>query len=104
MQAAGQAGYNGAGDFELSQTTKVLRFQSGFESECSAFETLAPEIRERYDEAFVAVHRGEVVDSDTDLQTLVARFFERYGEAPVFFGYVGKRKPLLRVSSPSVQR
>ena len=88
----------------MSQTTRALRFQSGFESERNAFEGLAPELRERYDEAFVAVHRGGVVDSDADLQTLVARFFERYGEAPVFFGYVGKRKPLLRVSSPSVQR
>ncbi len=104
MQVPSPTGYNGAGDFELSQTTKALRFQSGFESERSAFEGLAPALRERYDEVFVAVHRGEVVDSDADLQTLVARFFERCGEASVYFGYVGKGNPFLRVSSPSVQR
>jgi hypothetical protein len=88
----------------LSQTTKAVRFQSGFETERSAFEGLAPKLRERYDEAFVAVHRGDVVDSDTDLHALVARFFERYGEVPVYFGYVGKRQPTLQVSSPSVRR
>jgi hypothetical protein len=88
----------------LSQATKAIKFQSGFETERSAFEGLADKLRERYNEAFVAVHRGDVVDSDTDLQALVARFFERYGEVPVYFGYVGKRQPTLQVSSPSVRR
>jgi hypothetical protein len=103
MQVPSLPGYNGAGDFDLSQSTKTLKFQRGFESERSSFEELAPKLRERYDEVFVAVHRGEVVDSDADFQALVGRFFERYGDAPVYFGYVGQRKPILRVSSPSVQ-
>ena len=88
----------------MSQTARTLKFQRGFESERSSFEKLAPELRERYDEVFVAVHRGEVVDSGADFQALVARFFERYGDAPVYFGYVGQRKPIPRVSSPTVPR
>lgn len=45
-----------------------------------------------------------VVDFDPDLQTLVARFFGQHHEASVYFGYVGKHQPILRVSSLSVQR
>jgi len=81
-----------------------MLYQQGFETERHAFEKLAPELQGRYEDVFVAVHRGEMADSDPDLQTLVARFFERYPEASVYFGYVGKRQPIPRVSSPSVQR
>jgi hypothetical protein len=79
-------------------------YQQGFDTERHAFEKLAPELEERHGVVFVAVHQGAVVDSDPDLQTLVARFFERYDEASVYFGYVGTRQPILRVSSPLVQR
>ena len=88
----------------MTQTTKAVRYQRGFESERAAFGKLEEGLRERYDEVFVAVHQGEVVDSDPDLQTLVSRFFEDYGDASVYIGYAGKRQPVIRISSPSVHR
>lgn len=88
----------------MSQTTKSMRYQQGFETERNAFERLAPALQASYENVFVAVHRGAVVDSDPDLPALVARFFEQHHDASVYFGYVGKQQPILRVPSPSVQR
>ncbi len=88
----------------MSQTTKAAQHQRAFDSERIAFENLEPELRDRYDGVFVAVHQGEVVDSDRDLQILVSRFFENFNDASVYIGYVGKQQPVLRIASPSVRR
>lgn len=87
----------------MTQTTNAARYQRDFEAEKAAFERLHASLRDQYDGMFVAVHRGHVVDSDPDLQSLVSRFFSEYGDVSVYVGYVGSQPPIRRISSPSVQ-
>lgn len=61
-----------------------------FEREHAAFQGLLPHLVANYDGRFVAVHRGDVVDSDASREELVRRFFARFGDAPVYIGYVGR--------------
>lgn len=87
----------------MTQTAKAERYQRAFESERAAFEGLQERLRDEYDKQFVAVHQGQVVDSDPDMQKLVSRFFATYGEASVYIGYVGEPQPVFRIPSPSVR-
>jgi len=61
-----------------------------FEKEHAAFEALPPSLMANYRGQFVAIHNGAPVDSDTSRSNLVRRFFERFGDSPVYIGYVGK--------------
>ena len=61
-----------------------------FEDEWNAFQGLLPRLRARYPGSFVAIHRGTAVDADTSRKTLVQRFFARFGDVPVYIGYVGE--------------
>jgi len=61
-----------------------------FEREHAAFQGLLPHLVANYNGRFVAVHHGAVVDSDASREELVSRFFARFGDAPVYIGYVGQ--------------
>lgn len=61
-----------------------------FEREHAAFNNLLPVLTARYGGRFVAIHKGSVVDSDISRGELVRRFFARFGDVPVYIGYVGK--------------
>lgn len=61
-----------------------------FEREHTAFLALLPHLQPTFRGCFVAVHRGSVVDSDASRSDLVKRFFARFGEVPVYIGYVGQ--------------
>lgn len=61
-----------------------------FEREHAALMALQPNLVSRYAGRFVAVHHGSVVDSDFSRDTLVRRFFARFGDAPVCIDYVGQ--------------
>ncbi len=87
----------------MTKTAKAAELHDGFEEQRSVFEQLAPNLSDPYEDSYVAIHGGEVVDSDADFQTLVARFFEAYGDAAVYIGYVGSKPPVVRIPSPSGQ-
>jgi hypothetical protein len=75
--------------FTLEQQEERPEIEA-FEREYAAFLTLLPHLESRFRELFVAVHRGSVVDSDTSRSDLVKRFFARFGDVPVYIGYVGQ--------------
>ena len=52
---------------------------------------------------YVAVHDGEVVDADRSRRALVQRFFNRFGDASVYIGFVGGQPPPARVPTPFVR-
>ncbi|MGH9891821.1 MAG: hypothetical protein ACREA0_07540 [bacterium] len=61
-----------------------------FEREHVAFQSLLPRLEVTHGGRFVAVHRGAVVDADSRREELVRRFFARFGDVPVYVGYVGE--------------
>jgi len=61
-----------------------------FEREHASFETLRPKLVAKYYGRFVAIHSGAPVDSDASRSDLVRRFFEKFGDSPVYIGYVGE--------------
>lgn len=64
-------------------------------------ESLLPE----YEGKYVAVYRGEVVDSDEEDIALTDRFYRRYGYVPVYCQLVTNGAlPVYRVRSPRIIR
>lgn len=61
-----------------------------FEKEHAAFLALLPRLMPNYGGQFVAVHNGAVVDSNARREELVRRFFTKFGNVPVYIGYVGR--------------
>ena len=54
---------------------------------------------------FVAIHDGEVVDSDADEVQLGLRVYGKYGDVPICFGLVSESPlPPVRVPSPRLRR
>ncbi len=54
-----------------------------------AYRRLYPQLKERYLGLFVAIHNGEVVDTDPDFEPLFLRVQERLGDRPVLMRRVG---------------
>ncbi len=69
-----------------------------------AFLKLLPDLAKTRFGKYVAVHDGQVVDADASLRTLVRRFSERFGDAPVYIGFVGAPAPVARVPTPFFHR
>ena len=77
--------------------------QTPFEREKVAFQRRLPQLA-KYRGQFVAIHNGELVDTDPSRNALVRRFFERYGDrASVYVGFVGGR-PAARIPTPFITR
>lgn len=72
--------------FQRSERPEI----EAFEKEHAAFEELLPSLMTKYRGRFVAIHNGALVDSDPSRSNLVRRFFERFGDASVYVGYVGE--------------
>lgn len=68
--------------------------------ERGVFVARLPELRQQYPGRFVAVHAGVVVDADESRAALVRRFFERFGDVPVYIGYVGGPPPVAYQVTP----
>ena len=60
------------------------------DAEIAAFERIHPTLKETYLNQFVAVHEGQVVDSDLDFEPVLLRVQERYGDLPVLIRRVGE--------------
>ena len=67
------------------------------EREYQAFLRLLPELLPRYRGKFVAIHDGQVVDSDTDDIALVQRVHARVGYVPIHVGLVTDQPPVARI-------
>lgn len=63
-------------------------------SEVEAFRRMHSALVQQFLHQWVAIHRGEVVDSDADFQSLHQRIRDRYGRFPV----------LLRRVEPEIER
>jgi hypothetical protein len=61
-----------------------------FEKEYAAFLALLPRLLPDYGGQFVAIHKGSVEDSGDRRDELVKRFFAKFGDVPVYIGYVGR--------------
>jgi hypothetical protein len=67
------------------------------ESEYRAFLRLLPQLLPAYRGKFVAIHEGQVVDSDTDDIALIRRVHDRVGYVPIHVGLVSDRPLVVRV-------
>jgi hypothetical protein len=67
------------------------------EREYQAFLRLLPELLATHRGKFVAVHNGEVVDSDTDDTALILRVQAKVGYVPLYVGLVTQQQPVVRI-------
>jgi len=61
-----------------------------FEEQKREFKKILPLILEQYRGLYIAVRKGEIVDSDADLDMLTNRFFTGHGDVPVYVTKVGE--------------
>ncbi len=67
------------------------------EREYRAFLRLLPELLVTHRGKYVAVHNGQVVDSDTDDVALILRVQAKVGYVPIHVGLVTDFQPLVRI-------
>jgi hydrogenase maturation factor len=67
------------------------------EAEYQAFLRLLPQLLETHRGKYVAIHHGQVVDSDTDDVALVLRVQAKVGYVPIHVGLVIDPQPVLRI-------
>ena len=76
-----------------------------WERERQTFLNLESALLQTYSGKFVAIHDGEVVDSDADEVQLGLRVYGKYGYVPIYFGLVSEAPiPSVRVPSPRLRR
>ena len=66
------------------------------EREYQAFMRLLPELMKTHRGQYVAIHDGEVVDSDADDIALVQRVRAKVGYVPIHVGLVAEPQPVIR--------
>jgi hypothetical protein len=76
-----------------------------FEAERQAFWNQFHELLQQYAGRYVAVHRGQVIDSDEDERRLIRRVYETLGYVPVYIQRVSPEGlPRYRMPTPFVRR
>ena len=80
--------------FDVELPTPQL--QKG-EQEYQAFLRLLPELLATHRGKYVAVHDGQVVDSDMDEVALILRVQGRIGYVPIHVGLVTDRQQIIRI-------
>ncbi len=61
-------------------------YNDHFEQEVAAYVAMHPQLLEKYEDKWVAIYGGQVIDTDSDDVALFERVTDRYGEdTPVFF-------------------
>ena len=76
-----------------------------WERERQAFVNLESALLQTHSGKFVAIHDGEIVDSDADEVQLGLRVYGKYGYVPIYFGLVSETPmPPVRVPSPRLRR
>jgi len=73
-------------------------------AEIAAFESMHANLKEQYLGQFVAIHNGEVIDSDVDFEAVFLRVQARLGHVPVLIRRVGAKPQMeLRFRSPRLE-
>jgi len=73
---------------------------SAFKKEKRAFLSMKENLNKQYVGKYVAVYRGNVVDSDIDESALICRFYKTHGKVPVYIDKVEEKKKVLKVPTP----
>lgn len=71
-----------------------------FQQQKDAFMAIPPIILAQYQNKFVVSYNGEIMDSDFDLPTLTARFFNEHGDMPVFVARIGNDDFNVTIDTP----
>ena len=83
-------------DQEFEVKVPIPELNKG-EREYQAFLHLLPELQAKYRGRYVAIHNGQVVDSDTDDIVLVQRVHGQVGYVPIHVGLVSDSPSLVRI-------
>src|SRR4051794_33352568 len=67
------------------------------EREYQAFLRLLPELLVTHRGQYLAIHDGQVVDSDTDEVALILRVQSKFGYVPIHVGLVTDPQPAVRI-------
>jgi hypothetical protein len=67
------------------------------EREYQAFLRMLPDLVNAHKGRFVAIHEGQVVDTDDNDIILIQRVHSRIGYVPIYVGFVEERLPVERV-------
>jgi hypothetical protein len=70
-----------------------------FADERATFLSMLPMLHARHLGEYVAIARGEIAENGLSRTEVVRRFFQRFGEGPVYVGFVGQKK-IVRQASP----
>ncbi len=74
-------------------------------AEIQAFEHMHPQLAKQYLGQFVAVHEGQIIDTDVDFEALFLRLEKRLGDVPVLIRLVSAEPtPELRAPGPRLER
>jgi hypothetical protein len=72
-----------------------------FEAEKKCFWALREQLLAQYEEQYVAIHQGRVVDHDTDKLRLGLRVYQRFGYLPIYVQLVSRQGlPIKWLASP----
>lgn len=69
-----------------------------------AFEQMKPELLKTHQGQYVAVHNGELVDSDNDEQILAKRVYGKFGYQTILMTKVTETPQVYHVNSPKLAR
>ena len=75
---------------------------SGFEKDRRTFQRLLPKLLRQYRGRYVAVYNGRIVDQDKSDESLVARMFQKFGDADFYIGHVEKTPIVYELPSPEL--
>jgi len=67
------------------------------EAEYQSFLRLLPQLLGTHHGKYVAIHNGQVVDSDTDDVALILRVQAKVGYVPMYVGLVTEARPVVRI-------
>jgi hypothetical protein len=73
---------------------------SDFRKEKQAFYSMRDKLKKDYAGKYVAIYGEQVVGSDFDKIALAERFYNEYGEVPVYIGKPDKDEPIEELLSP----
>lgn len=80
-------------------TGPVSQGELEFWLERQAFDLIPPNQLTQYEGVFVASRNGQIVDSDAALERLTERFFNRFGDVPVYMTRIGS-EPEIQIDTP----
>ncbi|HKE04454.1 MAG TPA: DUF5678 domain-containing protein, partial [Blastocatellia bacterium] len=75
-----------------------------FEVEKRTFEAMREQLLSQYEGQYVAIHKGQVVDHDSDKLRLGLRVYRQFGYQPIYVKLVTREEiPVKRIASPKLR-